>query len=98
MSDPFDLLNDVVHKQFSKAFTVVRTGEVITVAIDESAEQENYSGVRGNTVDYVGEVLPADFGKVRAGDRLEGVTGNFKVSEIMPPLEGTKDLFLKKVK
>ena len=97
MSDPFGELNELVHKQFSKTFTVVRTGETITVDIDETAAQDDYSGVRANSVDYVGEILPKDYSKVRAGDLLERDSEAYKVTEVMPPLEGTKDLFLKKV-
>lgn len=97
MSDPFAELNAIVHNQFGAVFTVERTGETVLVCIDESPGRDDYSGMPVNGVDTTGEILPGDYNKVRAGDRITSTTVTYAITEIMPELEGSKDIYLKKV-
>ena len=96
MSDPFAELDAVVHSQLGADFTVERTGETVRVCIDESPEENMRGGTRAPSVEIVGEILPTDYSKVAEADYLSDGESRYKITEVMPAVEGSKDLYLKK--
>lgn len=97
MADPFAELDTVVHAQLGTDFTIDRTSDTVRICIDESPGENEYGGARGPSVQIIGEILSIDYSKVREGDYLTNGETHYKIIEIMPPVDGSKDLYLKKV-
>lgn len=97
MSDPFAILNTAAHAHLGAIFNVERTGESVQLCIDESPDENQYGGTRAPSVQLIGEILPVDYSKVREGDYLTDNETRYKIIEIMPPVDGSKDLYLTKV-
>lgn len=96
MSDPFAELNATAHAILGAPFIVERTGETVQLCIDETPEENEYGGTRAPSVQVLGEVLPIDYGKIKEGDYLSGAESRYKIIEIMPAVDGSKDIYLKK--
>lgn len=97
MADSFAELDAVIHAQMGADFTVERTGATIRLCIDESPDENQYGGNRAPSVQLLGEILPIDYAKVSDGDYLSDGESRYKITEIMPAIEGSKDLYLRKV-
>lgn len=101
MADPFAELDAVIHAQLGADFIVERanapTGDTVRICIDESPDKAEYGGTRAPRVHVIGEILPVDYAKVREGDYLSDDESRYKITEIMPAIEGSKDLYLRKV-
>jgi hypothetical protein len=101
MADPFAELDAVIHAELGADFIVERanlpTGDTVRICIDESPDEAEYGGTRAARVQIIGEILPVDYAKVSEGDYLSDAESRYKITEIMPAVEGSKDLYLRKV-